>query len=67
MSFANNQGERFYELLDALKNEYELHTSSTSKETHPKMSREDYEIKRKNFSLGFFRINLSTFSPTAHV
>ncbi len=40
-----NQGGRFYELLDALKNEYETHTHLP--EAHSKISREDYEIKSK--------------------
>lgn len=64
MSFATNQGGgRFYELLDALRNEYELHIQSG--ELAPKMSREDYESKSKrNFLLG--RAVIKFFSSTIH-
>ena len=44
-SFNHNSG-RFYELLEALKSEYELYRQSS--EALPRMSKEDYEIKGTN-------------------
>lgn len=48
MTNAFNQGPnsgRFYELLEALKSEYEMHRHSVSLESLPKLSREEYEVK----------------------
>lgn len=47
---------RFYELLEALKNEYELHAHAVDTQ-FPKMTRDEYEIKSKSqssFSPPFF-------------
>ncbi len=48
MTNAFNQGPnagRFYELLEALRAEYEMHRHSVSLENLPKLSREEYEVK----------------------